>query len=165
MTWLITRLICHNARKITGSLELTEMPVIKSDSLLKLELAENKIHTIKEGSFLPKLDSLNLDDNHLTNGGISFGAFDGIGSLRTLTLNKNDLSAFPAGLPSSLNTLHLEENKITEFPIESVQHLSQLRELQIQRNKVNDQVCPKSESNRLKSSSYNNRIRSIIPNS
>ena len=141
MTWLITRLICHNARKITGSLELTEMPVIKSDSLLKLELAENKIHTIKEGSFLPKLDSLNLDDNHLTNGGISFGAFDGIGSLRTLTLNKNDLSAFPAGLPSSLNTLHLEENKITEFPIESVQHLSQLRELQIQRNKVNDQVC------------------------
>ena len=62
MTWLITRLICHNARKITGSLELTEMPVIKSDSLLKLELAENKIHTIKEGSFLPKLDSLNLDD-------------------------------------------------------------------------------------------------------
>ena len=145
MTWLITRLICHNARKITGSLELTEMPVIESDSLLKLELAENKIHTIKEGSFLPKLDSLNLDDNHLTNGGISFGAFDGIGSLRTLTLNKNDLSAFPAGLPSSLNTLHLEENKITEFPIESVQHLSQLRELQIQRNKVNDQVCPKSE--------------------
>ena len=126
--------------KITGTLELTEMPVIKSDSLLKLELAENKIHTIKEGSFLPKLDSLNLDDNHLTNGGISFGAFDGIGSLRTLTLNKNDLSAFPAGLPSSLNTLHLEENKITEFPIESVQHLNQLKELQIQRkhHKSND---------------------------
>ena len=56
----------------------------------RLYFIDHSTCPIKEGSFLPKLDSLNLDDNHFTNGGISFGAFDATKNVTVDLLSTND---------------------------------------------------------------------------
>ena len=58
------------------------MPIIRSDGIIKLDLADNKIRTIGVGSFMPKLDVLNLGDNKLTNFGIAQLAFEGMSAIR-----------------------------------------------------------------------------------
>ena len=116
------------------------MPIIQSDTLRTLEVFENKISSINEGSFLPKLDILNLDDNIISNSGIDQFAFDGIGNLRSIMLNKNKLTQFPVGLPVSIETLHLNENQINEIEVDAVDSLNQLLTLQLQKNQLNDQV-------------------------
>ena len=55
-------------------------------------------------------------------------------------MNQNDLTEFPSGLPSSVEELHLNNNKINHFPVEAVRNLNMLKRVQIQHNKVNDQV-------------------------
>ena len=116
------------------------MPIVESDSLLRLELGGNKINRIPAGSILPRLQRIDLSNNQLTDGGIEPGAFDGITAVRTMILNDNELTRFPVGLPASIEELYINDNKIREFSTLSVQHLSQIQTLEMRNNKVNDQV-------------------------
>ena len=116
------------------------MPVIQSDSLLRLELASNKINRIPAGSILPRLQRIDLSDNQLTDGGVEPGAFDDITSVRTLILNENGLTRFPIGLPASIEELYVNDNKVRDFSTLAVQHLSQIQTVEMRNNKVNDQV-------------------------
>ena len=116
------------------------MPVIESDSILRLELGGNKINRIPSGSFMPRLQRIDLSNNQLTDGGIEPDAFDGITAVRTVILNDNELTRFPVGLPDSIEEFYVNDNKIREFSTLSVQHLSQIQTLEMRNNKVNDQV-------------------------
>ena len=116
------------------------MPVIESDSILRLELGGNKINRIPSGSFMPRLQRIDLSNNQLTDGGIEQDAFDGITAVRTVILNDNELTRFPVGLPDSIEEFYVNDNKIREFSTLSVQHLSQIQTLEMRNNKVNDQV-------------------------
>ena len=68
-------------------------------------------------SHLALITNLNLSDKNIT--GLKAGDFDGLSSLRTLTLYKNTLSSLPAGIFSgldSLNRLDIGSNQLNSLP-------------------------------------------------
>lgn len=120
--------------------DLVHFPAFRSDTLRELNLNGNEISSIDGEAYFPKLDKLNLDDNNLVNEDRYLGTFESMVNLRVLSMDKNLLTAFPTGLPSSLETLILSNNKISTFSLASVKPLINLQVLRMDKNKINDQV-------------------------
>jgi Leucine-rich repeat (LRR) protein len=123
--------------------QLAKMPEFYSETLRELNLNGNKIAKISSEAKFYNLDSLNLDDNHLSNEITPLGDFDAMPNLRHISMSENLLVKLPLGLPSSLEHLILTGNKLATFPRESSKRLINLQELRMDKNKLNDQVNDK----------------------
>ena len=80
----------------------------------KLELADNKIESIENISFLTKLELLNVDGNNIS----KISGLESLTSLESLNLTKNNLRVIDGGLESQENSLKeiwLYDTQISEW--------------------------------------------------
>ena len=87
---------------------------------------------------VPNLSELILDDNQLTNTGVSQRAFEGVRQLSRLSLMENQFTEFPGFLPGSLRQLYLSQNQISFVSAASLQFLPAVEILYLDRNKLSD---------------------------
>lgn len=143
---------------------LTSVPavVFRCTSLVGLYLEDNELEKLEEdvgdlkeleelylrrcklamlpsalGAALPKLDSLYLEDNQLTEGSFpeSFGQ---LSALKGLTLHRNQLAAIPAPVlqVTSLVELYLDSNSVAGDLPEAIGDLVALREIGLGNNAI-----------------------------
>lgn len=113
--------------------------------LRSLVLAENELHDLDVattlGQNLRQLDTLDLSNCHLK-GPLSEDAFANATKLRTLKLSGNFLSALDLSVAlaplARLHTLSLKNCGLTRLPPNTFHRLTELEELDISRNPLND---------------------------
>lgn len=115
---------------------LTSAPKALPPSLISADFAANQLTKIYPYTFgyKPKLRSVYLHNNKLTDTGLPEHTFNGSDSLEILTMSSNFLQVVPRNLPSSLYRLHLKNNKLEKIPTGAFDNLSNLRELYLQNN-------------------------------
>ncbi|KAF3835639.1 hypothetical protein F7725_028197 [Dissostichus mawsoni] len=111
--------------------KLTSAPIVLPPSLVSADFAANHLTKIYLYTFgqKPKLRSVYLHNNKLTDAGFPEHAFNGSDNLEILIMSSNLLRVVPRNLPSSLFRLHLKSNKLEEIPAGAFDTLSNLREL------------------------------------
>lgn len=112
-------------------------------TLEELVLANNSLTKFPALGALPKLRMLNLNNNKLQ--GIPEDAFDGIGHLRQLRLEGNQISELPSNVLSTakhtLDLLDLSGNKLTRVPSDVVSNAGNLMYLDLSENKISGLAC------------------------
>ncbi|XP_035625334.1 podocan-like protein 1 [Oncorhynchus keta] len=102
---------------------LESVPTDLPASLEELHLDNNRLNVMSEGAWAncPGLLVLSLSNNSLGNGNDTLPAsvLSPLGSLRTLSLDRNRLASVPLGLPLSIRELYLRGNLIQQFPGEA----------------------------------------------
>ncbi|KAL4658083.1 hypothetical protein GN956_G2885 [Arapaima gigas] len=106
-----------------------------------LNLSNNHLHFLpaKSFSFLPNLEELRLDQNHISS--ISGLAFQGLSSLRVLNLSNNVLKEFPQSAGKFLTklvVLILSNNQFKSLCSQGFPHLFSLQKLDISFNPLKD---------------------------
>ncbi|KAK1896763.1 Podocan [Dissostichus eleginoides] len=121
--------------------KLTSAPIVLPPSLVSADFAANQLTKIYLYTFgqKPKLRSVYLHNNKLTDAGFPEHAFNGSDNLEILIMSSNLLRVVPRNLPSSLFRLHLKSNKLEEIPAGAFDTLSNLRELYLQSNLLNNE--------------------------
>ncbi|CAN9500779.1 unnamed protein product [Ophioblennius macclurei] len=116
--------------------KLTSAPKALPPSLMSADFAANQLTKIYPYTFgyKPKLRSVYLHNNKLTDAGLPEQMFNGSDSLEILTMSSNFLQVVPQNLPKSLYRLHLKNNKLEKIPVGAFDTLSNLRELYLQNN-------------------------------
>ncbi|XP_043932869.1 lumican-like [Protopterus annectens] len=122
--------------------KLTEIPIGLPKSLKQLRLSYNQIEKISDESLanFTNLQMLLLQGNRLQ--AIENGRLSGLISIIHLDLSHNQLSAFPQGLPSSIQMLYLSNNSLRSLPSKSFNHFDKLRYLRIAHNKLTSLKLP-----------------------
>lgn len=118
---------------------LSSVPIGLPDDLKELRLDENRIAVIAEDTFgnVTRLERLMLDGNLLTDEGIAPGTFQGLVTLRELSLARNSLTYPPPFLPGGvLVKLNFQENQITQIPVRAFLGLHKLERLDISTNQL-----------------------------
>lgn len=120
---------------------LTSAPKALPHSLVNADFSSNELTRVYPYTFgyKPKLRSVFLHNNKLSDSGLPAHMFNGSDSLEQLTLSSNLLQQVPQNLPSSLHRLHLKNNKLKGIPAGAFTDLSDLRELHLQDNQLNSQ--------------------------
>uniref|UniRef100_A0A8C5GF03 LRRNT domain-containing protein n=1 Tax=Gouania willdenowi TaxID=441366 RepID=A0A8C5GF03_GOUWI len=121
--------------------KLTLAPKVLPSSLISADFAANQLTKIYPYTFgqKPKLRSVYLHNNKLTDAGLPLQLFNGSNNLEILTMSSNLLRAVPMNLPSSLYRLHLKSNTLENIPAGAFDSLSNLRELYLQNNLLSNE--------------------------
>lgn len=121
--------------------QLTSAPVVLPPSLVSADFAANQITKIYPYTFghKPKLRSVYLHNNKLTDAGLPENMFNVSDNLEILTMSSNFLRVVPRNLPRSLYRLHLKSNKLEKIPAGAFDNLSNLRELYLQNNLLSNE--------------------------
>ncbi|KAM8887817.1 podocan [Synchiropus picturatus] len=116
--------------------QLTSAPKVLPPSLVSADFAANQLTRIYPYTFghKPKLRSVYLHNNKLTDAGLPEHMFNGSDNLEILTMSSNFLRIVPSNLPSALYRLHLKSNKLEKIPAGAFNGLPNLRELYLQNN-------------------------------
>ncbi|XP_042155923.1 extracellular matrix protein 2-like [Oncorhynchus tshawytscha] len=119
---------------------LESVPTDLPASLEELRLDNNHLNVMSEGAWAhcPGLLVLSLNNNSLGNGNDTLPAsvLSPLGSLRTLSLDRNRLASVPLGLPLSIRELYLRGNLIQKFPGEAFMGTSELVILDLSANRL-----------------------------
>ncbi|XP_042155922.1 extracellular matrix protein 2-like [Oncorhynchus tshawytscha] len=119
---------------------LESVPTDLPASLEELRLDNNQLNVMSEGAWAhcPGLLVLSLNNNSLGNGNDTLPAsvLSPLGSLRTLSLDRNRLASVPLGLPLSIRELYLRGNLIQKFPGEAFMGTSELVILDLSANRL-----------------------------
>ncbi|KAI9546607.1 hypothetical protein NQZ68_025769 [Dissostichus eleginoides] len=110
--------------------------------------------------------SVYLHNNKLTDAGFPEHAFNGSDNLEILIMSSNLLRVVPRNLPSSLFRLHLKSNKLEEIPAGAFDTLSNLRELYLQSNLLNNEGMDNKTFSELSSLEFldlSNNNLSVVP--
>lgn len=117
---------------------LTAFPKNIPASVATITMKDNTIRFIGKNSLanLKNLRELYLDNNRITNQGLSSSAFIGAENLETLSLQRNSLSHFPRGLPESVRNLHFKQNRISSIAAGTMDQLQKVISLDLSYNKL-----------------------------
>ncbi|XP_031687303.1 extracellular matrix protein 2 [Oncorhynchus kisutch] len=119
---------------------LESVPTDLPASLEELRLDNNWLNVMSEGAWAncPGLLVLSLSNNSLGNGNDTLpgSVLSPLGSLRTLSLDRNRLASVPLGLPLSIRELYLRGNLIQQFPGEAFVGTSELVILDLSANRL-----------------------------
>ena len=107
--------------------------------IINLNLSDQNITTLKAGDFdgLSSLRILTLYKNTLSS--LPVGIFSGLSSLNRMDIGSNQLSSLPVGIfsgLSSLNRLNLSYNRLSSLPADSFSGLSALSSLSLSSNRL-----------------------------
>lgn len=147
---------------------LTSAPKALPHSLVNADFSSNELTRVYPYTFgyKPKLRSVYLHNNKLTDSGLPEHMFNTSNSLELLTLSSNLLKEVPRNLPSSLHRLHLKNNKLKGIPTGAFESLFNLRELHLQDNQLNSQDIEPAAFSDLSSLEYldlSNNNLSVVP--
>ncbi|XP_035677591.1 uncharacterized protein LOC118416557 [Branchiostoma floridae] len=119
---------------------ISSVPAHLPTTLLYLYLNHNHISMIPTGIFdrHGKLRRLYIEHNLLRDSGIETNSFQGLRSLRFLSLAGNRLLFVPKNMPQSLTHLVLDDNKIDFLPPKCFQGLHKLQLLSLNNNSLPD---------------------------
>ncbi|XP_019617627.1 PREDICTED: uncharacterized protein LOC109464950 [Branchiostoma belcheri] len=119
---------------------ISSVPAHLPTTLLYLYLNHNHISMIPTGIFdrHGKLRRLYIERNLLRDSGIETNSFQGLRSLRFLSLAGNQLLFVPKNMPQSLTHLVLDDNKIDFLPPKCFQGLHRLQLLSLNNNSLPD---------------------------
>ncbi|XP_038641032.1 podocan-like protein 1 isoform X1 [Scyliorhinus canicula] len=120
--------------------KLTVTPSWLPDTLRIADFAGNHLEEIFPLTFghKPKLRSVYLHNNNLTNAGLPKAMFSGSNMVNILILSNNNLTRVPENLPPLLTQLHLQNNRISKIPKGVFSALEILRELYLQSNSLSN---------------------------
>ncbi|AWP11503.1 putative podocan [Scophthalmus maximus] len=148
--------------------KLTSAPKVLPSSLVSADFAANQLTRIYPYTFghKPKLRSVYLHNNKLTDAGLPDHMFNASDNLEILTMSSNFLRTVPRNLPSNLYRLHLKSNKLEKIPAGAFDNLPNLRELYLPNNLLNNEGMDNETFSQLNSLecldlSYNNL--SVVP--
>lgn len=147
---------------------LTSAPKALPHSLVNADFSSNELTRVYPYTFgyKPKLRSVYLHNNKLTDSGLPEHMFNGSNSLELLTMSSNLLKEVPRNLPSSLHRLHLKNNKLKGLSAGAFENLSNLRELHLQDNQLNSENIEHTAFSDLSSLAYldlSNNNLSVVP--
>ncbi|KAK7889067.1 hypothetical protein WMY93_024627 [Mugilogobius chulae] len=147
---------------------LTSAPRALPHSLVSADFTSNELARIYPYTFgyKPKLRSVYLHNNRLTDAGLPEHMFNGSNSLEILAMSSNLLTKVPRNLPSSLHQLHLKSNKLKEISEGAFENLSNLRELHLQDNLLSSEGIEPTTFSHLSSLEYldlSNNNLSVVP--
>ncbi|XP_068599518.1 podocan [Brachionichthys hirsutus] len=148
--------------------KLTSAPRVLPPSLVSADFAANQLAAIYPHTFghKPKLRSVYLHNNKLTDAGLPHHMFNGSGNLEILTMSSNFLQTVPGNLPSTLYRLHLKSNKLEQIPAGAFDNLQNLRELYLQNNHLSNEGMDNETFSQLNSLEYldlSNNNLSVVP--
>ncbi|TNM87653.1 podocan isoform X1 [Takifugu flavidus] len=148
--------------------KLTSAPKFLPPSLVSADFAANHLTRIYPYTFgyKPKLRSVYLHNNELTDTGLPDHMFNGSDNLEILTMSSNFLRVVPRFLPSTLYRLHLKSNKLEEIPVGAFNNLPNLRELYLQNNLLSNEGMDNetfSNLNSLECLDLSNNNLSTVP--
>ncbi|XP_023137446.2 podocan [Amphiprion ocellaris] len=131
----------HLAYLYLANNKLTYAPKVLPPSLVSADFAANQLTRIYPYTFghKPKLRSVYLHNNKLTDAGLPDNMFNASDNLEILTMSSNFLRVVPKNLPSTLYRLHLKNNKLEKIPAGAFDNLSNLRELYLQNNLLSNE--------------------------
>lgn len=148
--------------------KLTSAPKALPPSLMSADFAANELTKIYPYTFgyKPKLRSVYLHNNRLTDAGLPEHMFNGSDSLEILTMSSNFLQVVPRSLPATLYRLHLKNNKLEKIPAGAFDNLSNLRELYLQNNLLTNEGMDNetfSQLSSLECLDLSNNNLSVVP--
>lgn len=148
--------------------KLTYAPKVLPPSLVSADFAANQLTRIYPYTFghKPKLRSVYLHNNKLTDAGLPDNMFNASDNLEILTMSSNFLRVVPKNLPFSLYRLHLKNNKLEKIPAGAFDNLSNLRELYLQNNLLSNEGMDNetfSQLSSLECLDLSNNNLSIVP--
>ncbi|XP_017289794.1 podocan [Kryptolebias marmoratus] len=148
--------------------KLTSAPKVLPPSLVSTDFAANQLTRIYPYTFghKPKLRSVYLHNNKLSDAGLPDHMFNGSDNLEILTMSSNFLRIVPDNLPSSLYRLHLKSNKLEKIPSGALDNLRNLRELYLQNNLLSNEGMDSETFSQLSSLEYldlSNNNLSVVP--
>lgn len=148
--------------------KLTSAPKALPPSLMSADFAANQLTKIYPYTFgyKPKLRSVYLHNNKLTDAGLPQHMFNGSDSLEILTMSSNFLQVVPSNLPATLYRLHLKNNKLEKIPAGAFDNLSNLRELYLQNNLLTNEGMDNetfSQLSSLECLDLSNNNLSVVP--
>jgi Leucine-rich repeat (LRR) protein len=112
--------------------------------LLKLHIDVTHVEQLVAGALrlLTSLESLMVYQNdHLNNAALVHGSFEGLGALRTINLERLQISQLNSGVfwgLHNLTSLDLNYNSVTALPRDVLCDVSKLRALQLYENHIGD---------------------------
>ncbi|XP_062374161.1 wu:fc23c09 [Sardina pilchardus] len=149
---------------------LQSIPTDLPASLEELRLDGNNISVMSEAAWgrCPGLLILSLNNNSLGNGSdsLSAGVLSPLGSIRTLSLNHNQLLAVPSQLPLSLRELYLRGNLIQSFHGDVFTGDSELLVLDLSANRLGNKGLGKDallNAHRLESLNLEGNLLRQVP--
>lgn len=148
--------------------KLTSAPKVLPPSLVSADFAANQLTRIYPYTFghKPKLRSVYLHNNKLTDAGLPDQMFNGSDNLEIITMSSNFLRVVPKNLPSTLYRLHLKSNKLEKIPAGAFDNLPNLRELYLQNNHLSNEGIDNetfSQLSSLECLDLSNNNLSIVP--
>ncbi|XP_027146094.1 podocan isoform X1 [Larimichthys crocea] len=148
--------------------KLTAAPKVLPASLVSADFAANQLTRIYPYTFghKPKLRSVYLHNNKLTDAGLPDNMFNGSDNLEIITMSSNFLRVVPKNLPSTLYRLHLKSNKLEKIPAGAFDNLSNLRELYLQNNLLSNEGMDNetfSQLSSLECLDLSNNNLSVVP--
>ncbi|XP_078387644.1 podocan-like protein 1 isoform X1 [Cetorhinus maximus] len=147
--------------------KLTIAPRSLPDTLRIADFAGNHLKEIFALTFgqKPKLRSVYLHNNNLTNAGLPKAMFSGSDMVNILILSNNNLTHVPENLPPLLIQLHLQHNRISKIPKGAFSNLEQLRELYLQCNSLSNAGINSQTFSKMKGMQYldlsSNNLRKV----
>ncbi|XP_061834458.1 podocan isoform X2 [Nerophis lumbriciformis] len=151
-----------------GNNKLTSAPKVLPPSLVSADLAANQLTKIFPYTFgyKPKLSTVYLHNNNLTDAGLPDHMFNCSDNLEILTMSSNSLQTVPKNLPRSLYRLHLKRNKLEKIPAGAFDDMPKLRELYLQYNFLSNEGMDNETFSLLNSLEYldlSNNNLSVVP--
>ncbi|XP_008406023.1 podocan isoform X1 [Poecilia reticulata] len=148
--------------------KLSSAPRVLPPSLVSADFAANQLSRIYPYTFghKPKLRSVYLHNNKLTDEGLPDNMFNASDTLEILTISSNFLRVVPSNLPSSLLRLHLKSNRLEKIPTGAFEDLQNLRELYLQNNLLTNDGMDNETFSQLSSLEYldlSNNNLSVVP--
>ncbi|KAG5849961.1 podocan [Anguilla rostrata] len=147
--------------------KLTAAPRLLPSSLVSADFAANQLTKVYPNTFgqKPRLKSVYLHNNKLTDAGLPENMFNGSDSVEILIMSSNFLRYVPKNLPSSIYRLHFKNNKLEKIPHQAFSSLSQLRELYLQNNLLSNDGMDNETFSHLSSLEYldlsNNNLSAV----
>ncbi|XP_026563035.1 podocan [Pseudonaja textilis] len=149
--------------------QLTIAPKFLPQTLISVDFAANNLTKIYDLTFgqKPNLRSVYLHNNKLDDAGLPENMFNGSDNVEILIMSSNFLKYVPKNLPRALYKLHLKNNKLEKIPTGAFNELSDLRELYLQNNKLNNEGMDNETFWKLSSLEYldlsSNNLSQIPP--